>query len=183
MFAVILDATTGDSELSSALAQKLKHMGVEYTWFRLAEADIKPCRSCSACAFKSPGVCVQKDDIHDMMRVIAPSSLIIMLTPVRFGGYASELKKVIDRLMVICIPEYRMKQGRLIHPARYGAKTLLAAGITKGPPDEQTACFKKLVERNAFNMQFDYRALCFDEGADFCETWRELRRLVEEVAS
>jgi multimeric flavodoxin WrbA len=45
----------------------------------------------------TPGECVIKDAGCDVARDVSHSDLVILLTPMSFGGYSSELKKAVDR--------------------------------------------------------------------------------------
>jgi multimeric flavodoxin WrbA len=182
MSIVILDATKSNDEISKALIREIKKKGVEYSHYILEDMNIQPCRSCGACGFKSPGRCVFDDDMHEILKAIAKCSLIVMVTPVRFGGYSSTLKKAMDRFMALGIPTYMFKNGRLLHPARYGTKMLLVMGIYEGDPTVQTVCFKKLVEHNAFNMQCNYRTVLIEEAEEIADMRRKLEEAFGEVA-
>lgn len=182
MSTVILDATKSNNDTSNALVEVIKKKGTEYTLFKLEDMKIVPCRSCGACAFKSPGRCVFSDDMHDILKAVAKCSEIIMITPVRFGGYSSTLKKAVDKFMNLGIPTYKLMHGRLVHPGRYGTKTLTVVGIYEGDPVEQSVSFNKLVEHNAFNMQYRYRTVLVKES-DASSAWiHKLDDINEKVA-
>ena len=56
--------------------------------------DIVPCTGCGSCGLKTPGECVVKDDMQGVFRKIVASDVLVLATPVRFGTYCAELKKV-----------------------------------------------------------------------------------------
>lgn len=115
------------------------------------------------------------------MKAIAPGSLIILLTPVRFGGYSSQLKKVIDKLMIIVLPLYTVKDGHLLHPPRYGRKALLVIGQTgQNLPGEEDN-FRLLAARNALNMQFAHRTLLFTPTDPIVKIEQEIGKALCEV--
>lgn len=181
MSIVVLDATKSNDEISKALISEIGKKGVEYSHYILEDKNIQPCRSCGACGFKSPGRCVVADDMQDVLKAVAKCSIIVMITPVRFGGYASTLKKAIDRFMPLGVPTYFVEHGRLLHPARYGRKMLLVVGIYEGDPKEQAASFKKLVEHNAFNMEYCQRTVLVEASEDTAEIAHELEYAIREV--
>jgi multimeric flavodoxin WrbA len=119
MSIVILDAMEGDNIISSNLKEQLMETDKELISFELRNMNILPCRSCGASSFKSPGKCVVKDDSHEVLGAIAKGNMLVMLTPIRFGGYNSTLKKAVDKFMNLCLPSYAVKHGHLVHPARY----------------------------------------------------------------
>lgn len=167
MSIVVLDAMEGKNNISNNLRELIVKSGAELSYFELRDIKILPCRSCGACGFKSPGKCVFDDGIHDIHRAMARSSTIVLLTPVRFGGYPSTLKKAVDKFMHMCLPSYTVKHGHLLHPARYGSKTLLSIGVQQGVSKEREESFRRLVENNALNLQFEHKTLVLEPSRDF----------------
>jgi multimeric flavodoxin WrbA len=149
--------------------------------FELRNMNILPCRSCGACSFKSPGKCVLQDDSHEMLRAIARCSTIVMLTPIRFGGYTSTLKKAVDKFMSLGLPLYKVEQGHLLHPTRYGSKLIVGVGVYEGNSEDQENCFRKLVENNALNLQSAYRTLILKPSYDTEKLKQEICGLLKEV--
>lgn len=181
MSSVILDAFESEKSIGNTLKRLLEEKGQEFSHFKLKDMNILPCRSCGSCGVKTPGKCVLDDDMHGIMRAIAPSSLIIMLTSIRFGGYSSQLKKVLDRTMVMGLPLYIVKDGHLLHPMRYGKKSLLGIGLAEENLQGQEENFRTLVARNALNMQFACNTLIFKPSDDMTIIKREMESALKEV--
>lgn len=181
MGTIILDSFESQNTLVNSLKSILEQKGEEFSWFKLKDKDIKPCRCCGACAFKSPGKCIIDDDIHEIMRALAKSTMIIMLTPVRFGGYSSHLKKVIDRTMPMGYPLYFVKDGHLLHPMRYGHKFLIGIGVTEGNITGQEENFKTLVANNALNMQFTHKTLVLKQTDDTAKIENEIENIIGDI--
>jgi multimeric flavodoxin WrbA len=162
MSTVVLDAFERDNPIGNTLHRLLEEKGDTPSCFRLKDMNIHPCRSCGACGFKSPGKCIIDDDIHGIMRGIAKSKTYIMLTPVSFGGYSAQLKKVVDRMMPMGMPYYIVKDGHMLHPMRYGDKSLIVIGLAEENLQGQDENFRLLVARNAMNMMFScHKTLIF----------------------
>lgn len=156
MSVVVLDALAEDSlsaALKDALATGLLTRGQSVAHFDLQEQQIGPCRSCGACAFRSPGKCVIKDDIHSIMRAIVRSNLLVLLTPIRFGGYSSLLKTATDRFMPFGAPLYFKHGQHLLHPMRYKMPRLLGIGIAQADLPGEEDAFRLMVARNGLNIQ------------------------------
>lgn len=180
MSIVILDAMEGKNNISLILKEKLQ-ADKALAYFKLEDMNVAPCRSCGACGFKSPGKCVVNDDSHKILEAIAKGTVLVMLTPIRFGGYSSTLKKAVDKFMNLCLPSYAVKQGHLVHPARYGSKSIVAIGISEGDSREQEESFKKLAENNALNLQASCETIVFKASGDIELIDREISRLFKEV--
>jgi len=157
----VLNAIDSGHVVPDVLKKELDNTGAEYTWFEMENMNIMPCRSCGSCGDRTPGRCVQDDDMQVVFKTVAGCDLIIMLTAVTFGGYSSRLKKAVDRFMAMGVALYMVKDGHLLHPMRYGKKHLLGIGLTDGNHRDEDENFKLLVSRNAMNMQYSYRTLLF----------------------
>lgn len=177
---VVLDALEGSNEISTRIKEKLRE-DTGSIYFRLEDMNIQHCRSCGACGFKSPGRCTAKDASHELLEAIAKSPVFVMLTPVRFGGYNSVLKKAVDKFMNLSLPSYTVKQGHLLHPNRYGCKHMVAIGMLEGSDKDKEKSFRKLVEHNAFNLEATWEAHIFDPACGAGAVEREICRLLGEV--
>ena len=79
--------------------------------------------------------------------------LTIFLTPITFGGYSSELKKAVDRLICLISPFFTRIDGEVHHHARYDRyPALVGVGILPASHPVQEQIFHTLIGRNAINM-------------------------------
>ncbi|MFZ5944978.1 MAG: flavodoxin family protein [Bacillota bacterium] len=180
MSIVILDAMVNDTAVSNIAKEIMGELRGEKTLFNLKDMNILPCRSCGGCSFKSPGKCVVQDEMHGIMGAIAKCHTIIMVTPIRFGGYPSILKKAVDKFMNLCLPTYTVQDGHLLHPPRYGNKALIVIGISNGKR-EQEISFTKLVENNALNLQYASKAVILKETDDLEAIKERISNVLKEV--
>lgn len=181
MSIVILDAMEGSNSVSDHLKESLIRKGEELSYFELRNMKILPCKSCGACGFKSPGKCIFKDDMHEILHAMAKSSTIILLAPVRFGGYPSTLKKAIDKFALMALPSYTVKQGHMVHPSRYGSKSLIAIGVQSGASEGREKSFMRLVENNGLNMQCEHKAIVLNSLVDKEMINQDIDNLLERV--
>ncbi len=100
MRAVILDGAFAGDETSAAveadLVSALAARGWEVERIRLRDLTIAYCKGCFGCWVKTPGVCPTRDDAGVVTHAFVRSDLAVLVTPVVFGGYSSELKKALD---------------------------------------------------------------------------------------
>lgn len=181
MSLVILDAMEKENGISDLLERVLKEGREKVSHFKLKDMNILHCRACEGCAFKSPGKCIFNDDMHHILRALARCSTIIILTPIKFGGYPSRLKKAIDKIALLALPSYIVKDGRLLHPSRYGFKTLVGIGVTEKEVPGQEESFKRLVENNAVNLQYACKTLVLKASEDRLKIEQELEKLMGNV--
>lgn len=159
MNAAILDGFAEENYLQDILKETLSAQNLSYTYLKLKDLAILPCASCGSCGLVIPGRCVLKDETPQVMRAIAKSEIIILLTPIVFGGYSAQLKKAMDKMMLAGLPLYFAANGRLFHPSRYGRKALLAIGMAAGHLNGEENNFRLLVERNAQNLQYSWHTI------------------------
>lgn len=62
----------------------------------LAEKRISFCRACDACMHNG-GVCIQKDDMTDILCAFQQADVVVLATPVYFYGVSAQMKACIDR--------------------------------------------------------------------------------------
>lgn len=153
---VVFDGKIEKTELSdlveSELRARLKEHNVD--WVNLSQKHIKPCMGCFGCWVKTPGLCVANDDANDMVRKMVNCDLVVELSPVTFGGYSSELKKVLDRSIPILLPYFKRIKGEIHHYQRYeNVPRHLMIGYRETSDPLSADCYLNLTHRNALNMQ------------------------------
>jgi multimeric flavodoxin WrbA len=136
----------------TALVEALTARNWHITPFILKDAEIRPCLGCFGCWVQTPGRCVLADT-HTVTSSVARSDLVVFLTPITFGGYSSELKKVVDHLIPNILPFFTQVNGETHHKPRYERYAkLLFVGVAPEQDAMSEAIFTKLAERNAINM-------------------------------
>ena len=63
----------------------------------LRDLHIAPCRACYGC--RGIGVCVQKDDMADILEKMVEADVLVLATPVYFYSMDGQLKTLIDRTL------------------------------------------------------------------------------------
>ena len=140
--------------LHGALEIELGARGWETEGLVLREVSVAPCTGCFQCWTKTPGVCKTKDAGRWVARSMIQSELVVLLTPVLFGGYAPHLKKALDRVIGLVSPFFERVDGEVHHRRRYeGYPALLGVGWLGEPDSEEERIFDRLVERNAINLR------------------------------
>ena len=160
---IILDGSGKDDHeariAGEVLRSELELKGVKSTSWTLRDIEIAPCIGCFNCWMKTPGECVFDDEQRKICTDIARSDLIILITPITFGGYSSELKKGLDRFIPVLLPFFRKYNGETHHPSRNGNEwNLLAVGTLPSKDGEKEGIFRDLVQRNSLNMHSEKRS-------------------------
>jgi hypothetical protein len=157
MKALILDAALhGGAPLDwidDAVEAELSEAGIPSERIRLRKLAIAYCQGCFECWVKTPGLCKTRDAAHDVARAFIRSDLVVLVTPVTFGGYSSEAKKALDRLICLVSPFFTRIDGEVHHHRRYARyPAFMAVGLLPKPDADEERVFETLVRRNAINM-------------------------------
>ena len=162
-------ALTGDETLEpveEALLALLREERTEIRGYQMRDVPLAHCQGCFECWTTTPGLCKTEGDAgREIASALIKSDLVVILTPITFGGYSSEIKKAMDRIICLVLPFFRRVDGEVHHSRRYGKYPALAAvGVLPAPDEEQARIFRTLVGRNALNMDSPATAVCVMEA-------------------
>lgn len=125
----------------------------DVTSFTLRQFNITHCTGCFDCWIKTPGLCRFNDDGQQIAQAYIKSDLVIFLTPLTFGGYSSQLKKALDRIICLIAPFFMKINKETHHRPRYEKyPMLMGVGVLDRPDDISEEIFNTLVSRNSLNF-------------------------------
>ena len=86
----------------------------------ISKLSIGHCLGCFNCWTKTPGKCVIKDDMEDILEKYLQADLIIWSFPLYYFGMPSKIKGVLDRMLPLNLPLMEeLSDGSCGHPSRY----------------------------------------------------------------
>ncbi len=86
----------------------------------LVERNIKHCLGCFSCWGRSPGQCVQHDDMPPLLELFVDSDCVGFATPVYGMFMTAILKNFTERLLPLNTPHmHRDEEGRFYHEGRW----------------------------------------------------------------
>jgi hypothetical protein len=155
--ALLLDGTEKDETtvnmIKNIIHSELRKKKYKTKDIKLSEKNFHHCIGCFKCWLETPGICVHNDYGRDITREVVQSDLLILLSPVTFGGYSSILKKAVDRFIPIVLPFFTKIQEEFHHQPRYDKyPVLIGIGILPQPNKNKEKLFKKLIRRNSLNF-------------------------------
>lgn len=153
---LILDGATNGSPLTDLLTEIVSPKDHKPEVFRLHNMTVAPCMGCFGCWVSTPGICVIDDSGRTLATRFMSSDLVVMITPITFGGYSSHMKKALDRLIPLILPFFTTLQGETHHQRRYTRyPRLLTIGTTVGNNPASVNAFQRLMSRAALNLPTD----------------------------
>lgn len=135
------------------MALKLEKEGWEVEEYLLCQEEIATCTGCFGCWLKTPGKCTINDKGREIAKEVIQSDIVILITPITFGGYSYQLKKMVDRFIPNILPFFAIVNGEIHHESRYDKNPIiLAIGYLPQKDEESEETFKKLIKRNSINF-------------------------------
>lgn len=91
----------------------------DYEVINTISQQVKPCLGCYSCWWKTPGKCIQKDGMEEVLNQIKQADCVIWSFPLYCFGMPSNLKAYIDRILPLMNPvQVADENGETYHPAR-----------------------------------------------------------------
>ena len=138
--------------------QGIEDAGEKVQVINLADKKIHHCTGELACWFKTPGKCIHKDDMGEILAGLAPTENLIIATPVYVDGMTGLMKNFFDRIVPCADPHFEMRNGHLRHLERGSIKIKRVALVS--------VC--GFFELDNFNPLVEHiKAICKNMNAEF----------------
>jgi multimeric flavodoxin WrbA/putative sterol carrier protein len=109
--------------------------GAETETIYLKEKEIHSCVGCYTCWAKTPGVCIFKDDMPELLEKVKDCDILVYATPLYNFNMTSLLKAFQERLLPLLDP-HLIKSGDVYrHPQRYEVNRKMVIISTCGFPE------------------------------------------------
>jgi len=131
--------TLADNTCGEQLKEMLSGKDSEIELVNTADMQISHCVGCNHCLLKTPGVCSIQDDYEQILRRLAKSDNLWLISDTRFGFLNYKGKNVMDRILPMLNMGLCFRDGEMRHTLRYGA--LNVGLVFAGNGDEELLDF------------------------------------------
>ena len=138
-------------------AEGAREVGADVEVVLLAEKKINHCVACLKCWTQTPGKCVLRDEMAELLETFLKSDVVVMATPVYNHNVTGIMKTFLDRLTPIVDPHLvKMENGITGHIKKYDAYPKFGV-IATGALPEQSCCefISKYFNRLAVDLYSD----------------------------
>lgn len=99
-----------------AFREGAQSAGHQVTVVDVCRKEIHGCLGCEYCHTKGGGVCVQKDDMREIVPLLQKAEMLVLASPIYYHGLSGQLKCVIDRFYALAYPDKpeRLKKVAMI---------------------------------------------------------------------
>lgn len=179
-----LEHQTNLQPVQKILEEEFANAGWKSEAVILHQKEIKTCIGCLKCWDTTPGLCFQKDQAEEITKKAIHSDLLVFLTPLTWGGYSSELKKAIERMLGLLQPTVTKIKGITHHKKRYDKyPSVFGLAVVEGEFDEEEEkIFKNLVKHHSLNWYTPkQKAKVFTAGEDKGKIRAGIKKVIAEM--
>jgi len=129
--------------------------GAETVNVYLAEKEIKHCKGCFSCWINTPGQCVIKDDMAEIISLTEGADILVLATPLYFDNISGILKDFMDRSIVKGDPHFQKDatgESRHLKNIKEPSPKLVMMSNCGFPERSHFQVVSHWVERAALNM-------------------------------
>jgi hypothetical protein len=106
--------------LLNHLVRGMREAGAQVCTVNLREKAIRPCLGCFMCWFKTPGRCIQKDDMtQELLPELLASDLIVYATPLYYRTMNAVMHVFRERMLPISLPFSERRDGNRFFSLRH----------------------------------------------------------------
>jgi multimeric flavodoxin WrbA len=173
--AFVVDGSESTDKRTQAAAQAVREAldraGMRHETVVARDVDIGSCTGCFGCWIKTPGECALGGPSIAIARSCVANDLLVLVTPVTFGGFSYQTKKLLDRTVCsLVLPFFTRVDGEVHHPKRYAKlPELVGVGTLPSADEEAQRVFETMIGRNARNLhsrRWAVEVVVGDPGAD-----------------
>jgi len=164
--------------LMEAFIDGAKKSGADVDKHHVVDLDINGCLSCFTCWWKTPGVCVHRDDMDWILPGITEADILLIGTPIYGRNTTHYLQKLLERTFSFSLPEMQVKDGQTSHPGRIRKFPLLVLVSTCGFPDLNNFAIVKAMYPTAVHILLPASQMLYnDEGKEYLSDFLEAIKL------
>jgi multimeric flavodoxin WrbA len=117
----------------------MREEGAEVEIYYTRDLKIKPCLADHICQLKTPGNCIQDDDMKWLLPKIGEADVWVWASPVYDDGVTGPMKMLMDRMVPGASPFLEFREGRLRHvPLGKGKPKKMVVVSNCGFPEMET---------------------------------------------
>ena len=157
MKAVIIDGNMNPSPMTGAVVHCLEPLlvsgGYQVSTITLREMSVQACTMCQQCSITGQWNCTHGDEWPLIAQGAKSADLLLLLSPISFGGHCSLMKSFLDRLLFNLSPNY-MRHQTAAAPGRssHSIARICTIGMLSGADPEQETTFTELCRRNGLSF-------------------------------
>ncbi len=160
-----------------------REAGAETEQVILADKEINLCKACMNCWFETPGKCIIRDDMDELLPKVIETNILGLATPVYVDNVTGLMKNFLDRIIPVGDPHWEKDEnGECRHKARFGEDNKMVMISNCGFPEQSHfQVLRLLARRMARNLHADLIAEIYRGGGGLLKSKNpEVRPFIEK---
>ncbi len=164
--------------LMEAFIDGAKKSNADVEKHHIVDLDIDGCLSCFTCWWKTPGVCVHRDDMDWIIPKLSEADILLFGTPIYGRNITHYMQRMVERTFPLSLPEMFVKDGQTSHPSRPRKIPSLVLVSTCGFPDLNNFTIVKAMYPTAVHILLPASQMLYnDEGKEYLSDFLEAIKL------
>ena len=157
-----------------------REIGAKFENIFLIKKKIKPCLGCFDCWYKTPGKCIIKDDMDELLSKFLSSDIVVFATPIYIDNLTGIMKNFMDRLIPVIDPRFERDEiGECRHKKRFEKYPKIVVISNCGYPEQSHfQVLRLLFKRVARNLHSEIIAEIYRGGGWLLKTSLVSKKLV-----
>ncbi|MHC4789783.1 MAG: flavodoxin family protein [Planctomycetota bacterium] len=109
--------------LLAPLLEGMREEGAEVEELYLTDLDVRPCTGCFSCWVKTPGRCIQQDDVAGLHEKMLASDVLVLGFGLYIGSAPAKVQALLERMLPLAEPWLVEMGGATGHPSRHAGKS------------------------------------------------------------
>lgn len=126
---------SNSQRIAGEFLEGARQAGAETETVFLAEKEIGYCKGCLSCWIKTPGLCIQEDDMAELLKKFVRVDVVIFATPLYADNVTGIMKTFIDRMIPALDSHVRRVRGETLHLKRYESYPKIVVVSNSGFPE------------------------------------------------
>lgn len=115
------DRSSNTFKITKTFLEEMENANYDIDIIDISKKEINHCIGCFHCWNKTPGICLFKDDMKDILELYKNADIIIWSFPLYYFGMPSKIKALLDRLLPLNLPFMYLSEDKktTYHTPRY----------------------------------------------------------------
>lgn len=151
--------------LLTPLVEGMRSAGADAEVVELRKKNINYCIGCYTCWTKTPGQCLQKDDMsQELFPKFLEADIVILASPLYYFSINAAMKTFLERTLPVAEPFIKFRGDRSFHPLRHKHPSLVVVSVAGFP---ENSVFDQLSSYMKFLYSRILLAEIYRAGAEF----------------
>lgn len=163
---ILIISDTEKEVIGQRLFAYYQGIGISAKLISASGCTIAPCYGCEGCTYKTYGTCVVRDDMDEIIPEIMATDVLILCSPLVWGGFSYELKKVIDKIALTGDRFYKVRNGELTKGTISNMKKIVGIAHSAHPSEKARRAFESYLREIGTIFDIDYLARVIENSGE-----------------